>query len=67
MKSKKGSGKIHLWELQNLQPYCPVKEEDKGFLPPSPIQQIAENQLPARSLQRIHYDALDKSVFILEM
>ncbi len=52
-------------ELQSLQPYRTVKEESGAFLPPSQIQQIAENCLPGKSLQRIYYDARNKAVMVL--
>jgi uncharacterized iron-regulated membrane protein len=52
-------------ELQNLQPYRSVREENKPFLPPSRIQGIAEGQLPGKSPQRIYYDAPDKAVMVL--
>jgi len=52
-------------ELQNLQPYRTVKEENRAFLPPSRIQQLAESQLPGKSPQRIYYDARDKAVMVL--
>lgn len=52
-------------ELQSLQPYRTVKEEHRDFLPPSHIQQIAENRLPGKSPQRIYYDAKDKAVMVL--
>ena len=52
-------------ELQNLQPYRTVQELDKRFLPPSQIKQIAEKQLPGKTLQRIYYDARDRSVMVL--
>lgn len=52
-------------ELQLLQSYRTVKEENRGFLPPSQIQQIAKTQLPGKSLQRIYYDARNRSVMVL--
>jgi uncharacterized iron-regulated membrane protein len=52
-------------EFQSLQPYRAVKEENKSFLPPSQIQQIAESRLPGKSLQRIYYNAKDKAVMVL--
>ena len=52
-------------ELQNLQAYRWVEEEKGAFLPPSNIKQIAEEQLPGKTLQRIYYDARDKSVMVL--
>ena len=52
-------------ELQNLQPYRHVPEAGKPFLPPSQIKQIAEKQLPGKTLQRIYYDARDRSVMVL--
>ena len=52
-------------ELQNLQPYRIVKEENRTFLPPSQIQQIAEKHLPGKTPQRIYYDARDKAVMVL--
>ncbi len=52
-------------ELQNMQPCRWVKQEGKPFLPPARIQQIAEDQLPGKSLQRIYYDARDKAVMVL--
>lgn len=52
-------------ELQDLQPYRTVKEENKVFLPPSQIRRIAEENLPGKSLQRIYYDARDKAVMVL--
>ena len=52
-------------ELHNLQPYRTVKEENRDFLPPSRIQQVAETHLPGKSLQRIYYDAKNKAVMVL--
>lgn len=52
-------------ELQNLQPYRTVKEENKAFLPPSRIKQIAETHLQGKSPQRIYYDAKNKAVMVL--
>lgn len=52
-------------ELQSLQPYRFVKEENGNFLPPSHIQQIAESQMPGKSPQRIYYDTRDKAVMVL--
>ena len=52
-------------ELQNFQSYRWVEQEDKPFLPPSRIQQIAEGHLPGKSLQRIYYDARDRAVMVL--
>ena len=52
-------------ELQNLQPYRTVQESGMRFLPPSQIKQIAEKHLPGKTLQRIYYDAPDKSVMVL--
>ena len=52
-------------ELQSLQPYRIVKEENRTFLPPSQIQQITENYLPGKKAQRIYYDARDKAVMVL--
>ena len=52
-------------ELQDLQPYRSVKEDNKPFLAPSQIQRIAENALPNKTLQRIYYDARDKAVMVL--
>ena len=52
-------------ELQNLQYYRIVKEENRTFLPPSQLQHIAENHLPGKSPQRIYYDARDKAVMVL--
>jgi uncharacterized iron-regulated membrane protein len=52
-------------ELQNLQPYRTVREENRAFLPPSEIQQVTERQLPGKSPQRIYYDARDKAVMVL--
>ena len=53
-------------ELKNLQSYRHVKEENKNFLPPSHIQQIAEAALPGKKVQRIYYDARDQSVMTLQ-
>ena len=52
-------------ELQSLQPYRIVKEENRTFLRPSQIQQITENYLPGKKAQRIYYDARDKAVMVL--
>jgi uncharacterized iron-regulated membrane protein len=52
-------------ELQELQPYRKVQEENKSFLPPSAIKKIAEERLPGKFLQRIYYDAKDKAVMVL--
>ena len=52
-------------ELQNLQPYRTVEEENTAFLPPSQIKQIAERSLAVKSPQRIYYDARDKAVLVL--
>lgn len=52
-------------ELQNLQPYRKVLKENRAFLPPSQIQQIAESKLRGKSPQRIYYDARDKAVMVL--
>ena len=53
-------------ELKNLQPYRYVKEEKGNFLPPSRIKQIAEGVLPGKSIQRIYYDARNRSVMTLQ-
>jgi len=52
-------------ELQNLQPYRNVLEENRPFLPPSQVQAIAGRCLPGKSPQRIYYDARDKAVMVL--
>jgi uncharacterized iron-regulated membrane protein len=52
-------------EWQQLQAYRHVPAEEKPFLPPSKIRAIAESALPGRTLQRIYYDAPDKSVMVL--
>ena len=52
-------------ELQSLQPYRSLIEENKAFIPPSQLKLIAEAQLKGKSLQRIYYDARDKSVMVL--
>lgn len=52
-------------ELQRLQSYRHVEEESGAFLPPSRIKQIAEEQLPGKTLQRIYYDARNRSVMTL--
>src|SRR5688572_2670631 len=52
-------------ELQNLQPYRTVREEDKIFLPPSQMERIAAERLPGKTIQRIYYDARDKAVMVL--
>src|SRR5687768_8494177 len=52
-------------ELQDLQSYRTVKEENKSFLPPSQIRKVAEEGLRGKSLQRIYYDARDKAVMVL--
>lgn len=61
------SGAIYCFapELQNLQPYRSVKEEDESFLLPSQIQRIAAESLPGKTIQRIYYDAKDKAVMVL--
>lgn len=52
-------------ELQNLQPYRTIKKENKRFLPPSRLREIAQAKLPGKDLQRIYYDNRDKAVMIL--
>ncbi len=52
-------------ELQDLQPYRCVEEENKAFLPPSKIKLIAEARLPGKSPQRIYYAARDRAVMVL--
>lgn len=52
-------------ELQELQPYRTVKEENKSFLPPSQIRRIAEESLPGKVIQRIYFDAKDKALMVL--
>ena len=52
-------------ELQDLQSYSTIKEENKSFLPPSQIRKIAEEKLPGKSLQRIYYNARNKAVMTL--
>lgn len=52
-------------ELQSFQPYRVVQEVNKPLLPPSHIQQIAENSLPGKVPQRIYYEAKNKAVMVL--
>ena len=52
-------------ELQNLQQYRTVQVMNKSVLPPSQIKQIAESELPGKSLQRIYYNDRDKAVMAL--
>lgn len=52
-------------ELQNMQSYRSVQSETAPLLPPSQIKQIAEKQLPEKTVQRMYYDASDKAVMVL--
>lgn len=52
-------------ELQNLQPYRHVREQNGSFLPPSQIQHIAESHFPGKSPQRIYYGARDQAIMVL--
>jgi uncharacterized iron-regulated membrane protein len=52
-------------ELQSLQRYRHVQPSQQEFLPPSVIRQIAAGKLPGKTIQRIYYDARDKSVMVL--
>lgn len=49
-------------EIQNLtQPYRHVAVEEKAFLPPSQLQDIAQKQLPDKLLHSIKYNQAGKS------
>ncbi|MBB1285147.1 PepSY domain-containing protein [Flavisolibacter sp. BT320] len=52
-------------EIQNLQSYRHVEEKAGPLLPPSQIKTIAEKCLPGKTIQRIYYDARNKSVMVL--
>ena len=52
-------------ELQAFQPYRHVRPSQREFLPPSVIKEIASRQLPGKNIQRIYYEARDKSVMVL--
>jgi uncharacterized iron-regulated membrane protein len=52
-------------ELQSLQSYRKVREENKAFLPPSQLQLIAQKALPGKVLQRIYYEDRNKAVMTL--
>lgn len=52
-------------ELQQLQGYRTVQEKESPFLAPSQIRMIASAALPGKTIQRIYYDAPDKSVMVL--
>lgn len=52
-------------ELQKMQTYRSVNPENKEFLAPSQIKNIAEESLSGKTISRIYYDAPDKSVMVL--